>query len=217
MQASRILIADDHPLMRGALVRTAARTAPDHLILEAGSFSETLAALATHRALQPIDLVLLDLRMPGMNGFAGLLTMRAEFPETAVIVVSASEDPTTIGRSIAYGAIGFIPKSAPEERIVATISAVLQGDECVPILSEKYAEADQEIEFRARLASLTPQQLRVLLFIADGKLNKQISFAMQVTEATVKAHVTLILRKLCVTSRTQAAILTRRFSLESGD
>jgi DNA-binding NarL/FixJ family response regulator len=217
MVHSRILVADDHPLMRDALIRTIAGAIPDGQFMEAASLTEALDALAAVRTSSPIDLVLLDLRMPGMNGFSGLLTMRAEFPETAIIVVSACEDPVTIGRATAYGAAGFIPKSAAEDVIAETVGAVLQGEEGLSVLPEDYSEARDEVDFRTRLASLTPQQLRVLLFIAQGKLNKQISYEMRLTEATVKGHVTCILRKLKVLSRTQAAIMTRRFSLEPAD
>lgn len=211
---SRILIADDHPLMRGALAHTVSGALPDTEVMEAGSLAQTLSLLSQNRGEQPIELVLLDLKMPGMNGFAGLLTLRAEFPEIPVIIVSASEDPATINRAVAYGAVGFIPKSATEDHIADAVRTVLAGGECIPEMTAETNEDGDEADFHERLSSLTPQQLKVLLYIADGKLNKQIAYEMKVTEATVKAHITLILRKLGVLSRTQAAIAARRFRVE---
>src|SRR5262249_39577844 len=145
-------------------------------------------------AATPVDLVLLDLNMPGMNGFSGLFLLRAEFPAVPVVVVSASEDAVTVSRALDYGASGFIPKSAPSERLGEAVRGVLQGDLWFPEPGEPASHAE-DVQFAERLASLTPQQLKVFTMVAAGRLNKQIAHEMQVTEATVKAHVTMILRK----------------------
>jgi len=208
-----ILVADDHPLMRGALAQAVCQILPRTKVLEAGALDQ---AIATIRARPPgiaIDLVLLDLNMPGMNGFSGLLLIRAEFPTVPVIVVSASEDPSTVSRAISYGAAGFIPKSAASEQIAEAIRSVLRGDLWFPA-QDALTSRREDAELGDRLAALTPQQLRVFMMIAAGKLNKQIAHEMLVTEATVKAHVTMILRKLGVASRTQAVIAAGRLLVD---
>lgn len=208
-EAARVLIADDHPLMRGALSQAVSQTLPRAEIHEAGSLEQVIAAARRRPARAPLDLMLLDLTMPGMNGFSGLFLIRAEFPAIPVVVVSASEDAVTVSRALDFGASGFIPKSAPFERIADAIRAVLAGDLWFPDHVEPAGRAE-DAAFAQRLGSLTPQQLRVLTMVATGKLNKQIAHDMQVTEATVKAHVTMILRKLGVASRTQAVIAAGR-------
>ncbi|MBV8167447.1 MAG: response regulator transcription factor [Alphaproteobacteria bacterium] len=204
----RILIADDHPMMRAALAQALGQALPDRHLVEAASLDAAIAAI---RADPALDLILLDLNMPGMNGFSGLLLLRAEFPAVPVVIVSASEDAATVSRALDCGASGFIPKSAPSERFAEAIQAVLAGDLWFPTDLETVADDD----IAARLASLTPQQLKVLLMLTEGRLNKQIAHEMQVTEATVKAHVTMILRKLGVASRTQAVIAARRLTVEA--
>jgi DNA-binding NarL/FixJ family response regulator len=209
----RILIADDHPLMRNALAQAIAQALPKSELLEAATLDEVVAIVQVQPAARPIDLVLLDLNMPGMNGFSGLFLLRAEFPAVPVVVVSASEDAVTVSRALDYGAAGFIPKSAPGERLGEAVHAVLAGDLWFPEHGEPLSRAE-DVQFAARLASLTPQQLRVFTMVAAGRLNKQIAHEMQVTEATVKAHVTMILRKLGVASRTQAVIAAGRLLLD---
>jgi DNA-binding NarL/FixJ family response regulator len=209
----RIIVADDHPLMRGALVQALARSLAPLVVCEAGTLDEVVAALRSAPADAMPDLILLDLNMPGMNGFAGLLLVRAEFPSIPVVIISASEEAATIGRTIDYGAAGFIPKSAPSERISEAVAAVLRGDLWFPAQALS-GKPQEDAELAARLAALTPQQLRVFMMISEGKLNKQIAHEIQVAEATVKAHVTMILRKLGVGSRTQAAILARRLVVD---
>jgi DNA-binding NarL/FixJ family response regulator len=201
----RILIADDHPMMRAALGQALAQALPDSRLVEAASLDAVVAAIRADGAL---DLILLDLNMPGMNGFSGLLLLRAEFPAVPIVIVSATEDAATIGRALDCGASGFIPKSAPSERFAEAIQAVLVGDLWFPPDADPVG-AGEDDSTAARLASLTPQQLKVLLMLTEGRLNKQIAHEMQVTEATVKAHVTMILRKLGVASRTQAVIAAR--------
>ena len=209
--AFRILVADDHPLMRAALCQSVAGALPGLTTMEASDFGEVEAALKREGA---IDAILLDLHMPGMNGLIGLALLRNEHPAIPVIVVSAMEDATTIQRAMDYGASGFVPKSAPITHIGEAIQAVMDGHIWLP--STEGPAADGDAEMAARVAGLTPQQLRVLAGIAEGKLNKQIAYEMGVVETTVKAHVTVILRRLGVVSRTQAAIVASRLALSNG-
>jgi DNA-binding NarL/FixJ family response regulator len=205
----RVLIADDHPLMRAALKQAVGRAFEDCTMPEAASYDELRAILA--EGAEP-DLVLLDLHMPGMSGFIGLMMLRSAHPAIPVIVVSASEDPTTIQRSLDYGASGFVPKSAPLGQVAEAIRAVLDGEVWLPAGSATGEDADAALAERA--VNLTPQQLRVLLGIAEGKLNKQIAYDMAISEQTVKDHVTVILRKLGATNRTQAILVASQLALK---
>jgi DNA-binding NarL/FixJ family response regulator len=209
----RILIADDHPLMRSALAQAVSRALPDVELLEAANLDEVIAAIRAQPPDAVVDLVLLDLHMPGTNGFTGLFLIRAEFPAVAVIVISASEDPVTVGRALDYGASGFVPKSAPSRHLAEAIRTVLDGDLWFPEHLEP-AGRGEDISLGARLATLTPQQLKVFAMLAEGRLNKQIAHQMRVTEATVKAHVTMILRKLGVGNRTQAVAAAGRLLVD---
>jgi DNA-binding NarL/FixJ family response regulator len=209
-----ILIADDHPLMRSALAQAVCRALARSEIVEAGTLDEVVRAIRARPPGAPLDLILLDLNMPGMRGFSGFFLIRLEFPAIPVIVVSASEDPVTVGRASDYGAAGFIPKSAPCEHIAEAIRSVLSGEIWFPVQPELVSRSE-DAELADRLAAFTPQQLRVFMMIAEGKLNKQIAHDIGVTEATVKAHVTMILRKLGVTSRTQAVIAAAGLLVDS--
>ena len=212
-EARRILIADDHPMMRSALAQLVTQALPETVLLEAATLDQVIAAVGAQPSPAAVDLLLLDLNMPGMNGFGGLVLIRAEFPALPVIVISASEDALTVSRALDYGAAGFIPKSAPGERLAEAIGAVLAGDLWFPEHGEPSDRAE-DIDLAARLAALTPQQLRVFMMVAEGRLNKQIAHELEVTEATVKAHVTMILRKLGVGNRTQAVIAAARLLVE---
>jgi DNA-binding NarL/FixJ family response regulator len=202
--ATTIIVADDHPLFRGALRQAIASLIPSSQVFEAGGLDELTSALERNR---DVDLVLLDLTMPGIQGFSGLLYLRAQFPEVPVAVVSAHEDPTVIRRAMEFGASGFVPKSLGTEQIGAALTAILAGDTWTPPDVDLSASMDKETaELVRRLASLTPQQMRVLMMVSEGLLNKQIAYELGVSEATVKAHVSAILQKLGVDSRTQAVI-----------
>ena len=173
-------------------------------ILEAGGFAQ-LQNLLSEEA--DIDLVLLDLSMPGVSGFSGLLSLRAEHAAMPVVIVSANDDPATIRRSLDLGASGFVSKSAGIETIREAISSVLRGDVWKPDDVDLATENDPEIaDIVTRLSTLTPQQTRVLSMISQGLLNKQIAYELSVSEATVKAHVSAVLQKMDVDSRTQAVI-----------
>ncbi len=203
MPAYHIMIVDDHPLFRGALRQSLAQ-AFEADIEEAGSLDVLSERLAVNKS---VDLILLDLSMPGVQGLSGLLFLRAQYPEIPVIVCSANEDVTVIRRCIEFGASGFVPKSQPVEKIREAVSAVLAGDVWTPPDLELSGPTDTETaDLLSRLSTLTPQQVRVLMMLGEGLLNKQIAYKLSVSEATIKAHVSAILQKLGVDSRTQAVI-----------
>jgi DNA-binding NarL/FixJ family response regulator len=205
----RIVIADDHPLIRGALRSSVTALVGNVDILEAGSFEELAPAFTSGT----VDLVLLDLTMPGVQGFSGLLYLRALHPATPVIVVSGNEDRTIIRRCIELGASGYIPKSLDGAAMGLAIQTVLDGGNWTPDDVDLSAAPDAETsDMVRRLASLTPQQVRVLMMLSTGLLNKQIAYELSVSEATVKAHVSAILQKLDVDSRTQAVIAASKIA-----
>ena len=212
MASTRILIVDDHPLFRKALNQALASALNSAEIIEAGSLDELTAKLSADSA---IDLILLDLSMPGVQGLSGLLYLRAQYPEIPVVIVSASEDFGTIRGAIGFGASGYVPKSQPVERIRTAVRSVLDGEIWVPPDIELSGQAKETSELIARLSTLTPQQVRVLMMLGEGLLNKQIAYRLNVSEATIKAHVSAILQKLGVDSRTQAVIAISK--LDGGD
>ncbi len=209
-----ILIADDHPLFRDALRQAIENQMPDTKMLMAADFDQVRELISSNL---DADLLLLDLTMPGISGFVGLIQLRNEHPALPVIMVSASDDVATIRRSLALGASGFIPKSSSNEQICEAIREVMAGNVWLPAnVALESDEEDELSEIFKRIASLTPQQHRVLNMIGDGLLNKQIAFKLGVSEATVKAHVSAVLYKLEVDSRTQAVIQLTRVGNSSG-
>jgi DNA-binding NarL/FixJ family response regulator len=208
-----LVIADDHPLFRGALRESISGLLEKMEIAEAGTFDDVVKLL--EQGGNEVDLVLLDLAMPGVRGFSGLMYMRAQFPSVPVIVVSANDEPATIRRCMGFGASGFIPKTLSVDDMRAAISTILSGGVWTPPDVDLGAGADAETaELMARMATLTPQQVRVLMMLSEGLLNKQIAYQLSVSEATVKAHVSAILQKLGVESRTQAVIAAAK--IEAG-
>jgi DNA-binding NarL/FixJ family response regulator len=206
-----IVIADDHPLFRGALRQAIASLMPESRVVEANGMEELNGTLATEKE---VDLILLDLTMPGVQGFSGLISLRAQHPELPVVIVSANEEPVVIRRAIEFGASGFIPKSLNVDAIGTAIAAVLAGDTWTPPDIDLNAAEDKETaNLVRRLATLTPQQVRVLMMLSEGLLNKQIAYELGVSEATVKAHVSAILDKLGVDSRTQAVIAAAKIGM----
>lgn len=210
--AVRLVIADDHPLFRGALREAITALYPASEIVEVGTFDELHARLEQD---SDFDLVLLDLTMPGARGFSGLIYLRAQYAALPVLVVSGNEEPAVIRRCVDLGASGFIPKTLSISGMREAVAAVMAGGTWVPpdinLAGRSDAEADAVI---TRLATLTPQQVRVLMMLSEGRLNKQIAYELSVSEATVKAHVSAILQKLGVESRTQAVIAVSK--VESG-
>jgi DNA-binding NarL/FixJ family response regulator len=207
--STRIVIADDHPLFRDALRQAVASIMPAQ-IDEAGTFEELTARLGQEA---DVDLILLDLSMPGISGFSGLIYLRAQYSAIPVVVVSASDDVATIRRSMDFGASGFIPKRLGVDALRTAILKVIEGDIWIPPDVDLSAAADPEMtRLRDRLITLTPQQVRVLMMLSEGLLNKQIAYELGVSEATIKAHVSAILQKLGVESRTQAVIAAARIA-----
>ncbi|WP_420589911.1 response regulator [Bacterioplanoides sp.] len=214
--AKKIIIADDHPLFRTAMQQAVKQLVPDVTIEQAESLPELQQLVEQHK---DADLVLLDLQMPGAHGYSGLVFLRSHFPEIPVIVVSACEDPAIMCQAIDHEASGYIAKSSPLESIAEAIELVLQGDIYLPEDARRHQhQPDQQaLDMAERLASLTPQQFRVLTMMTEGMLNKQIAYDLEVSEATIKAHVTAIFRKLGVRTRTQAVIAVQALDIERPD
>ena len=210
----RLLLVDDHPLYRLALAHTVRELVPDADVDEAETLDDARVRLA---AAPDIDLVLLDLHLPGSHGLMGLASIRGEFPAVAVVMISAHDDPAVIRRALAFGAAGFIPKRASPAELKAGLRAVLACEDFVPEpLRDAVARASaspSDGELAARLASLSPQQFRVLGLVAEGRLNKQIADALGIQERTVKAHMTAIFERLGVRYRSQAGGLLRSLEL----
>jgi DNA-binding NarL/FixJ family response regulator len=204
-----ILIADDHPLFRSALHQALTLgLGPEARLVEAASIAELETRLAEK---SDWDLVLLDLNMPGAYGFSGLVLLRGQYPQIPVVMVSAQEEASIVVRSREFGASGFIPKSSSLETIQKAVRLVLDGEVWwPPQVNEPISVSPEDKAASAGLASLTPQQFRVLTMVCDGLLNKQIAYELSVSEATIKAHVTAIFRKLNVRTRTQAALLLQQ-------
>lgn len=213
---TRLLIADDHPLFREALQGALASYFSDLSIREADSLDSTLDALA---ADDDIDLLLLDLHMPGAGDLYGLIRIRNDYPLLPIAVISGADDVQVIGRCIGFGALGFIPKSMPSSQIAQAIASILEGEAWVPeSVREQLTSVSQEDKALAeKIADLTPQQYKVLYHVHEGLLNKQIAYQLGITEATVKAHMTAIFRKLDVYNRTQAVLIAERLQLSPPD
>ncbi|WP_280563015.1 MULTISPECIES: response regulator transcription factor [unclassified Chromohalobacter] len=211
--AQKFIVADDHPLFRAALNQALRQVAPQAEIVEADTMEATSDMVMRH---PDADLILLDLHMPGAHGFSGLIQLRGQSPEVPVVVISGSEEPPVVRRAIDYGASGFIPKSSSLDVIAEAIRQVLEGEVWLPEeMAEILGESnEEEARFAEAIASLTPQQFRVLNMLNEGLLNKQIAYELNVSEATIKAHVTAILRKLGVHSRTQAVIAAQKLEVE---
>lgn len=206
MSAS-VLIADDHPLFRQALSLAVQRVLPNAQVKEAG----TLAAAARIVAdTADLILILLDLKMPGAVGYSGIALLHAERPEVPILVISSAEGSSAAEEVRAFGAIGFLRKDSDLLTIEAAVANALAKADIT--LSPA---AGQPIEaIRETVAGLTPTQLKVLLAVLEGQLNKQIAHGLGMSEATVKAHMTAIMRKLDVRNRTQAALVARSLGLD---
>ncbi len=214
IQPETIIVADDHPLFRSAIKEALATQQGKTRFLEANSF-ETLQQLVDDN--REVDLVLLDLHMPGVTGFAGLVYLCKRYPSVPVVIISANDDPVVIQRALEHGAAGFIPKSSSMDTITDAIAAVLMGEIWSPpaSLSDLPGRNDSELQLAERMAQLTPQQFKVLMMMSKGLLNKQIGYELKVSEATVKAHVTAIMSKLGVNNRTQAVLAAERLSVNN--
>lgn len=206
---STFIVADDHPLFREALIHAIHNCVDDAEIIEADSL-DTLQDVV--EANPEADLLLLDLNMPGVSGFSALAYIRSNHESLPTVIVSAMDDPAVIRRSIQHGASGFIPKSSAISTLEQGIDAVLDGEVWIPdgIDLQDNRLDSEEAEIAAALGSLTPHQFRVLMMLGEGLLNKQIAYQLGVSEATIKAHVTAVLRKMGVNNRTQAVLAVER-------
>jgi DNA-binding NarL/FixJ family response regulator len=208
-----IIIADDHPLFRNALRQALSLAFNNTQWFEADS-AEALQKLMDSAEV-PVDLILLDLQMPGSHGYSTLIHLRSHYPNIPVVVISAHEDINTISRAIHYGGSGFIPKSSSMETLAEALNAVLYGDIWLPAGTQILPVSDDPTDQMAsRLSDLTPQQYKVLQMFAEGLLNKQIAYDFGVSEATIKAHATAIFRKLGVRNRTQAVIALQQLLMD---
>ncbi|RAU38485.1 MULTISPECIES: response regulator transcription factor [unclassified Pseudomonas] len=206
----KILIADDHPLFREAIHTVIRDGFPGSEIREAGDLDSALAITREHHDL---DLILLDLNMPGMHGLNGLISLRNEAPTIAVVIVSAEQDKQVVLQAITYGAVGFITKSSPRKQMTEAIEQILNGNVYLPsdVIRSQKPQARPAVSNAAHLApelihALTRKQLLVLERMTKGDSNKQIAFNLDIAETTVKAHVSAILRKLNVHNRVQAIL-----------
>jgi DNA-binding NarL/FixJ family response regulator len=206
--ATRILIVDDHPLFREALKGAIAGGVAQAQVAQAGSLDAARSLLDKD---DEFDLILLDLRMPGVQGLSGLIYLRAQYPNIPVVIVTAADDHGLVQKALNLGASGFIPKTSGIDTIISAVNAVLDGGIWAPEGYDRAPSPDKEGEDIARrIATLTAQQIRVLMMLKEGLLNKQIAYELNVSEATIKAHVSAILQKLNVSSRTQAVIAAGR-------
>ncbi|MDF1693647.1 MAG: response regulator transcription factor [Zhongshania sp.] len=213
MHTQRFIIADDHPLFRAALKSTLGHSFGGCLVTEVASIAELQTLLTSNTNS---DLILLDLHMPDAQGFSGLIHLQAHYSEIPVMVISASETPEVMCRAIDHGAAGFLPKSSQADTINLAINAVISGERWLPEgVNYQAGQDSKEQKMASDIASLTPQQFRVATLLVQGLLNKQIAYELNVTEATVKAHVTEIFRKLGVHSRTQAALAFGQLDVSS--
>ena len=209
-----LLIVDDHPLFREALASVVGLAYPAATLHEADGIAGACAILGAQPA---VEIVLLDLSMQGVTGFEGLMAIRARAPRVPILVVSGLEDPRIIREALDHGAAGFVPKAVDRATLTRAIADVLAGGLFVPAslqAAAPAAPARHKASLAERVASLTPQPLRVLAMSRQGQLNKPIAHELQVGDSTVKAHVSEILRKLDVISRTQIVIETARLDFD---
>ncbi len=213
MNQAKVAIADDHPLFRTALKQAVVDCMPAAGIKEASSFDDLLIVIENSPAL---EIIFLDLHMPGNDGFTGLTQLQNNHPDLIVIMVSSDENPDIMQKAINFGAAAFIPKSVDLATIAQAINTVLAGDtwlpENMPINSDTKLAKEHE-KLAQQLAQLTPQQYTVLSLVADGQLNKQIAGILDIKENTVKKHVSAILLQLGVYNRTQASLVYQQLML----
>lgn len=207
-----IHISDDHPLFRNAILEVIKRQYPDSFVGQSIDLDSTISELEQN---DETDLLLLDLHMPGSQDLFGLIMVREKFPSIPVAIISADENIDTISRAMGHGACGYIPKSCSPQVIQQAIHSILNGNKWIPeeFKGNLTPLNLEEKDLASKIATLTPQQYRVLCFLREGWLNKQIGYEMGVTEATIKAHITAIFRKLGISNRTQAVIILAKMSL----
>ena len=202
--ATKILIADDHPLFRDALTSVITEAMQNCEISEATNFKETASALSK----EIFQMVFLDLNMPDSNGLSELALLKKNYPLVPIVVVSAQEEKQVISACLSHNASGYIIKSSTPESIKEAILKVISGETYVP-RGYSLNSDDGELSLAQKLERLTPSQLKVFIEMGQGKLNKQIAFDLNITEATVKAHITTVFKKLGINNRTQAVLLAQ--------
>ncbi len=209
----QVVIADDHPLFRAALKQAVVECVDNAVILEAENFTDLLKIIEQNPEL---EIVFLDLHMPGNDGFTGLTQLQNHFPDLVIIMVSSDDHPDIMRKAINFGASAFIPKSADLTTIGTAIATVLNGEIWLPEDTDNHIDqqaAKNHQKLAKQLAQLTPQQYTVLAMIADGQLNKQIAYDLAIKETTVKKHVSAILVKLEINNRTQAGLVYQQLML----
>ncbi|MEL0637128.1 response regulator transcription factor [Marinomonas sp. TI.3.20] len=210
-----LIIADDHPLFRSALSGALRAEMKGITIEETYDLDSTLRCL---RQMEDVDLLLLDLNMPGSGDLFGLIRIRSDFPDIPVAVISGSDEVSMVAKVIEAGALGFIPKTSEPVIYSNAINAILAGDIWLPeyLQSELLSQPKPDLSMQHKVAELTPQQYKVLCYLHEGLLNKQIAYALSISEATVKAHITAIFRKLEINNRTQAVLVASELKLQIG-
>ncbi|MDT8450180.1 MAG: response regulator transcription factor [Wenzhouxiangellaceae bacterium] len=206
----KLVVVDDHPLFREALAGSIKAHLPECRVRSVASFDKLQALLEEE---PDMDLVLLDLHLPGNHGLSGLAWLRGHHPALPVLLISAHDDAGIIRRALADGAAGFLSKSAESDVIIEAIASVMAGETWIPEGLDTEPEESEEALLARRIGELTPQQYRILTMLGEGLLNKQIAWELDITEATVKAHMTAIMRKLGVNNRTQAVTLFNRLDV----
>ena len=206
-------VADDHPLFRNAILEVIKNHYPNSVVNASCNLDGTIRDLEHN---PDTDLLLLDIHMPGSQDLFGLIMVREKFPAIPVVIISAIDNHNTINRAIGHGACGYIPKSCSSQDIYQALDSILNGNRWVPeeVRNNLRPIDSEEKELAAKVATLTPQQYRVLCYLREGWLNKQIGYEMGLTEATIKAHITAIFRKLGITNRTQTVISLNKLSLD---
>ncbi|TDO98707.1 response regulator transcription factor [Marinomonas balearica] len=205
-----LAIADDHPLFRSALTGALKQQFNDVTIHESDDLDSTIEILQQNLEL---DLLLLDLNMPGCGKLYGLMRIRTDFPDVPVAVISGSEDNKIISTVVESGALGFIPKTCEPLEYASAIHSILDGDVWIPDNVVLEDQKNSNLEMQRKVAELTPQQFKVLCYLHEGMLNKQIAYELNISEATIKAHITAIFRKLGVNNRTQAVLIASELEL----
>jgi DNA-binding NarL/FixJ family response regulator len=210
---TKFLVADDHPIVREALINALSPHFNSLTFVQSDSLDSTLQALQQH---SDIDLILLDLQMPGCEFSYGVMRVNQDFPNVPIAVISANDSPQIVAKSIGLGAKGFIPKATATEKIVEAINTILAGGNWLPVeMSEQVnAISAEQLELAKKVAEITPKQFQVLKLVQEGLLNKQIASDLNITEATVKAHISAVFRKLQVNTRTQAVLVMEKLQLE---
>jgi DNA-binding NarL/FixJ family response regulator len=206
---TKAIVADDHPLFRLALKQAIVGILGNN-ILESSSFDDTLNLLESN---PDVELIFLDLKMPGNDGLTGLTTLRNKYPDILVVIVSAEENPALMRKAIDFGSSGYIPKSTPLPVIGDAVREILEGQLWVPADMAKQVEqldSPADKDFANKLTQLTPHQFKVLQMMADGLLNKQIAYELDVSESTIKQHVSAVLHKLGFNNRTQAGVMFKQ-------